>query len=65
MNNPMRVNEIPPEIIDNLGIVKNIRFPRQGHTSDVGIIESTKGFLLLKEQKVNNIVPGYLKKCMF
>ncbi|MNI19019.1 Aminoglycoside 3'-phosphotransferase [compost metagenome] len=51
MNNPISLHEIPYEIIDNLGIVEDIRFPRQGHTSDVGIIESTKGCFIIKRTK--------------
>jgi aminoglycoside phosphotransferase (APT) family kinase protein len=45
------LHEIPNEIIDNLGTVKNIKFPRQGDTSNVGIIESTRGCFVIKRTK--------------
>lgn len=48
---PIHLNEVPKEIIDNLGIVKEINFPRQGHTSDVGIIESEQGSFIIKRTK--------------
>lgn len=48
---PINVNEIPHEIIDYLDTVKDIKFPRQGHTSDVGIVESAKGSFVLKRTK--------------
>lgn len=48
---PINLHEIPHEIIDNLGTVKDIKFPRQGHTSDIGIIESTTGLFVIKRTK--------------
>ncbi|WP_238177720.1 hypothetical protein [Paenibacillus contaminans] len=48
---PIRLNEIPNELFDSLGTVKNIYFPSQGHTSDVGIIESAKGRFVIKRTK--------------
>jgi len=49
--NPIRLDEIPNELFDSLGTVKNIYFPSQGHTSDVGIVESTRGRYVLKRTK--------------
>jgi hypothetical protein len=45
------LNEIPIAILDLVGEVKNLTYPRQGHTSDVCIIESDKGFFVLKRTK--------------
>lgn len=48
---PIKVDEIPGEIIDFLGAINDIKFPRQGHTSDVGIVEGAKGRFVLKRTK--------------
>ncbi|MBP1989638.1 aminoglycoside phosphotransferase family protein [Paenibacillus eucommiae] len=48
---PINLHEIPNEIIDYIGQVKDIRFPRQGHTSDVGIIKSERGCYILKRTR--------------
>jgi len=48
---PLSLDEIPYEITDFLGNVKDIMFPRQGHTSDVGIIQSERGYFVLKRTK--------------
>jgi len=48
---PIAREEIPPEIGRELGAIFGIAFPRQGHTSDVGIIESEKGLFVLKRAK--------------
>ncbi|NOU98550.1 phosphotransferase [Paenibacillus planticolens] len=48
---PINVHEIPNEIIDYLDSVKDIKFPRQGHTSDVGIVESAKWRFVLKRTR--------------
>ncbi|VTR60480.1 Uncharacterised protein [Actinobacillus pleuropneumoniae] len=34
---PIQLHEIPQSIIDEVGTVSKLDFPRQGHTSDVGI----------------------------
>lgn len=48
---PISLHEIPDEIMDNLGAVINMKYPRQGHTSDVGIVESTRGCFIIKRTK--------------
>lgn len=48
---PISIDEIPDEIKDNLSTIHSIRFPTQGYTSDVGIIESNKGCFALKRAK--------------
>ena len=48
---PISQQEIPQEIIKELGAIRNINFPRQGHTSDVGIIDSEKGHFVLKRTR--------------
>lgn len=48
---PINLHEIPHEIMDYIGIVKDIKFPRQGHTSDVGIIKNVQGCYVLKRTK--------------
>ncbi|MEV5027761.1 phosphotransferase family protein [Paenibacillus sp. LPE1-1-1.1] len=48
---PIKIHEIPHEIIDYLDVVTDIKFPRQGHTSDVGIVQSAKGRFVLKRTK--------------
>lgn len=53
---PIQINEIPTEIKDFSGTIKSITFPRQGYTSNLGVIECKKGFFALKrtEGKQNN-----------
>lgn len=48
---PISQQEIPQEIIKELGVISNIIFPQQGHTSDVGIIDSEKGLFVLKRTR--------------
>lgn len=48
---PISQQEIPYEIINQLGVINTINFPRQGHTSDVGIIDSAKGTMVLKRTR--------------
>lgn len=48
---PISLQEIPHEIIKELGAISNISFPRQGHTSNVGIIDSERGLFILKRTK--------------
>ncbi|RXZ79796.1 aminoglycoside phosphotransferase family protein [Paenibacillaceae bacterium] len=50
---PISKQEIPHEIMKQLGTISKIFFPRQGHTSNVGIIHSEKGFSVLKRTKGN------------
>jgi aminoglycoside phosphotransferase (APT) family kinase protein len=45
---PIRFNEIPIEMKDYVGTIKSVTYPRQGHTSDVCIIESDMGYFVLK-----------------
>lgn len=48
---PIQLIEIPKKIVDYVGGVTHISFPRQGHTSDVGILFSAKGTFILKRTK--------------
>ncbi|KMJ57437.1 aminoglycoside phosphotransferase [Bacillus sp. LL01] len=48
---PIQLHEIPIEIIEHIRNIQSITFPRQGCTSDVGIIESDKGRYALKRTK--------------
>lgn len=61
---PIQLREIPPDIIDYIGVIKDIQFTRQGHTSDVGIISSMQGCYVIKERRASSIVLGYLMKSM-
>ncbi|PKR84107.1 phosphotransferase family protein [Heyndrickxia camelliae] len=45
---PFQMGEIPMEIIEYVRNVHSVRFPRQGYTSNVGIIESDQGIYVLK-----------------
>ncbi|MGV3465174.1 MAG: aminoglycoside phosphotransferase family protein, partial [Heyndrickxia sp.] len=58
---PFKIGEIPPEIIEYIKNINSIRFPRQGYTSDVGIIESDQGIYALKRAKVG-LFCSWLKK---
>ncbi|MFE3573433.1 hypothetical protein [Lysinibacillus sp. NPDC059133] len=47
---PIHIDEIPSEIKEYLNKINSIRFPRQGYTSDVGLIvciEKDKGRIIL------------------
>jgi len=48
---PIQRNEIPKDIVEYVGGVIHIYFPRQGHTSDVGILNSKRGIFVLKRTK--------------
>jgi aminoglycoside phosphotransferase (APT) family kinase protein len=48
---PIGLQEIPDEIVEYLSVVNGINYPRQGHTSDVGILESARGSYILKRSK--------------
>jgi aminoglycoside phosphotransferase (APT) family kinase protein len=48
---PIQIDEIPIEIKEYVDTIKSIRFPRQGCTSNVGIIENKSDFYALKRTK--------------
>ncbi|MFB7142246.1 aminoglycoside phosphotransferase family protein [Gottfriedia sp. NPDC056225] len=48
---PIRLKEIPNGIRNIVGDIIEIEFPRQGHTSNVGIIKTTEGYYVLKRTK--------------
>lgn len=48
---PIQLNEIPIELKEYLNTIISIKFPRQGYTSNLGIIESDKGTFALKRTK--------------
>ncbi len=48
---PIQISEIPNEIIQYVSRISSIRFPRQGYSSDVGIIESEGSLFALKRTK--------------
>ncbi|WP_246070454.1 phosphotransferase family protein [Paenibacillus kobensis] len=48
---PFYQHEIPFEIMNELGAIRKTTFPRQGHTSDVGIIACDTGLYVLKRTK--------------
>lgn len=47
----IHIDEIPIEIKEYLNKITSIRYPRQGYTSDVGLINSEQGFFALKRTK--------------
>lgn len=49
--NPIHINEIPTKIKECVNQIDSIRFPKQGCTSDVGILETGKGRFALKRTK--------------
>lgn len=51
---PIKISEIPIEIKDYVDTIKSITFPRQGYTSNVGIIETKTGFYALKRTRGNS-----------
>lgn len=48
---PIQLHEIPQSIIDEVGTVSKLDFPRKGHTSDVGILANEQGRFVLKRTK--------------
>lgn len=48
---PIEIHEIPDKVIEYAGIPQNLTFPKQGHTSNVGIIDSIKGRFVIKRTK--------------
>ncbi|TMW71173.1 hypothetical protein [Alteribacter natronophilus] len=52
INRIVTLNEIPYELKEFIGDIESLTFPRQGWTSDVGILETTSGaFYALKRTK--------------
>ncbi|ULL17155.1 aminoglycoside phosphotransferase family protein [Paenibacillus sp. H1-7] len=49
---PIRLDELPSEIIEYAGTITSLTFPRQGYTSDVAIIEGSRGRFVVKRSKV-------------
>lgn len=58
---PIQLEEIPTVITDHLRNIHSITFPRQGCTSDVGIIQSDNGRYALKRTKTPQF-NAWLKK---
>ncbi|MGE8205923.1 phosphotransferase family protein [Heyndrickxia sp. NPDC080065] len=48
---PIQISEIPIEIKQYVESINSIKFPRQGYTSDVGIIETEQKLYVLKRTK--------------
>ncbi len=48
---PINIDEIPTEIKEFLNKIISISFPRQGYTSNLGIIESDQGLFALKRTR--------------
>lgn len=48
---PIQTEEIPSEIQEYLIKINSLRFPRQGYSSNVGLIENNQGFYALKRTK--------------
>lgn len=45
----MNINDIPRDLIDQMGVIKNISFPQQGHTSVVVKIETHEHQFIIKK----------------
>lgn len=58
---PIHIDEIPTGIRENLNKINSINFPRQGYTSNLGLIESDQGFFALKRTK-GKLFSSMLKK---
>ncbi|MGG3560604.1 aminoglycoside phosphotransferase family protein [Neobacillus rhizosphaerae] len=58
---PIHLSEIPIEIKQYVGTIHSIRFPRQGYTSNVGIIDTSSGMYALKRTK-GEILSSWLHK---
>lgn len=61
---PIHIEEIPIEIKDYLNKIIGISFPRQGYTSNLGIIESDRGMFALK-RTTGQLFSSMLKKEVF
>jgi len=48
---PIHMDELPIEIMEELGVIKNFQFPRQGCTSDVVVIETDVTTFVVKRAK--------------
>ncbi|WP_245208947.1 phosphotransferase family protein [Gottfriedia endophytica] len=48
---PIQINELPIEIKEELGVIKNIQYPKQGCTSDVAVIETDATTYVVKRAK--------------
>jgi aminoglycoside phosphotransferase (APT) family kinase protein len=49
--NPIKIEELPIEITNLVGEIEALSFPRQGHTSDVGILKTASGTFVIKRTK--------------
>lgn len=45
------IREIPEEILDDVGTIRTLCFPTQGHTSDVAVIKAARGTFVIKRAK--------------
>ncbi|NHM34086.1 phosphotransferase family protein [Neobacillus terrae] len=59
---PMLIDEIPIEIKEFVNNINSIRFPRQGYTSTVGIIQSNRGTYVIKRTKGELFCSGLNKE---
>ncbi|WP_129692215.1 aminoglycoside phosphotransferase family protein [Gottfriedia acidiceleris] len=48
---PIRLNEIPNGIKNIVGEIEEIKFPLQGYTSNVGVIQSNNGYFVIKRSQ--------------
>lgn len=59
---PIDIKEIPNEIKQYVNGINSIRFPQQGYTSDVGIIESNDGNLFALKRTKESLYNSWLNK---
>ncbi|TDL31359.1 aminoglycoside phosphotransferase family protein [Jeotgalibacillus sp. S-D1] len=48
---PLQLLDVPAKIISQMGEIMNISYPKQGYTSHVTFVESTKGRYVIKHSK--------------
>jgi len=58
----MLIDEIPIEIKEFVNDINSIKFPRQGYTSNVGIIQSNRGTYVIKRTKGELFCSGLNKE---
>ncbi len=48
---PIKMKEIPDILLSYIGMIHNIKFPKQGYTSDAAIVTGKNGIFVLKRTK--------------
>lgn len=55
----MQIEDIPSEILGQIGNVRHVILPRQGHTSTVAVLDTFDRKYVIKKRSMNSTMNGY------